>query len=277
MKNLLLTIIGVLIITGVYAQKAATLTVENIKTSEAIQIIEAVAMDMNYPLDKFDKEHKVLVTKFIEWTSITVLNHAKLKFEASGDKVVITMIERQYESTEGWTNSLTNLSKKNIKKYLGGFADKMTQISASEDLKKKALENSILIKMFWPVIEKEDLVFTFVRAIKNMEGDKLYQPNTAVEIHITNTKETSVVLKSVIAGFGASLFTGANPHTSMNISSIPIGSGETIKLFIFRRRFEKDIMEELRFSFALIPENKPKISISIVNYNIEIPYEMSSK
>ena len=42
------------ILIGTNAQKIAEETVENINTKQAIQIIEAVAKELNYSIDKFE-------------------------------------------------------------------------------------------------------------------------------------------------------------------------------------------------------------------------------
>jgi len=148
MKKITTMIVFAFILFRVNAQNTATITVENVNSDQAIQIIENAAKDLNYTLDKYDKNNKVLITDFFEWTSIAIQNHAKLKFEALDNKVVISMIERQYSSTDGWVNSPTNLSKKNINKYLGAFADKIIQINASTEMLAFAVENSILIPAF---------------------------------------------------------------------------------------------------------------------------------
>lgn len=119
MKKIIMLIAFLSILIGTNAQKIAEETVENINTKQAIQIIEAAAKELNYSIDKFDSQKMVLITKFFEWNSVAITNHAKLKFEVKDNTVLISMIERQYKSDKGWLNSPTNLSKRNHKKYIG--------------------------------------------------------------------------------------------------------------------------------------------------------------
>ena len=272
MQKTVIIIVLLLSMGKVQAAKIPSMTVENIKTSQAIQIIEAVAKDLSYSLDKYDKTNKVLITKFIEWNSITVLNHAKLKFEASGDKVVITMIERQYKSTEGWTNSLTNLSKKNIKKYLGGFADKMTAIASNDELTKQAMANSVLIKQFKPIIEQDGIRIKFANAKINQQGADFSMPNIVIELIITNLKDDTIRLLNPMVNKGIASFDEARTEIRFRNYDAFIAPNETGKLFLYLEN-DKKLLDEVIVDFGLIYRQMKGVSVKIRNYNMVIPYE----
>jgi len=273
MKKITLIIAFTFILFGANGQNTATITVENVNTNQAIQIIENVAKDLNYSLDKYDKKNKILITKIFEWTSIVVQNHAKLKFEAANNKVVITMIERQYNSKEGWVNTPTKLSKKNIEKYLGNFANKIIEISANKELLSQSLENSVLIKMFKPILKKEGLVFKFVKATKNMEGENFSIPNTVLELDILNTKKDTMELQNPMVDNGAASFIEPKTEIRFRIYSVKIAPDETAKLFFYLSGIEYDIIEKLSFNFGLNSKNIPGIFVELTNYNIKVPFE----
>jgi len=256
----------------VRAAKTPSISVENIKTLHAIQIIEAVAKDLNYPLDKFDRTNKTLITKFFEWNSFTVLNHARLKFEANGDQVVITMIERQYKSTEGWTNSVTNLSKKNIKKYLGVFANKMTAIAKSDELTKQALANSVLIRQFKPEIEQDGVRIKFVNAKVNQQGTDFEIPNIVIELLITNLKDDTIRLLNPMVNNGIASFNEARTEIRFRDYDIFIAPGEKGTLYLYMIS-DKKLLEELTPDFGLLYRNMKGVSVIVKNYNMVIPYE----
>ncbi|MEA3495140.1 MAG: hypothetical protein U9R42_03800, partial [Bacteroidota bacterium] len=179
MKKIIMLIAFLSILIGTNAQKIAEETVENINTKQVIQIIEAAAKELNYSIDKFDSQKMVLITKFFEWNSVAITNHAKLKFEVKDNTVLISMIERQYKSDKGWLNSPTNLSKRNHKKYIGSFANLITSIASDEKLKQDAIYNSVLIKMFKPYVVVQGLEWKFIKGLKNAssyEGVNLNSP-----------------------------------------------------------------------------------------------------
>jgi hypothetical protein len=253
------------------AQKTATITVENVNTEQAIQIIENAGVDLKYSFDKFDRTNKILITKFFSWTSIAITNRAKLKFEAKNNTVVITMIEREYKSSDGWTHAPTNLSKKNIKKYLGTFADKITEIAANNNLALAAVENSMLIKKFKPIIEKEGLIIKYIQATKNMEGPEFRLPNIVFELDITNTKSDTVILKNAGVDRGTGSFTEPKPEVRFRIYTATIAPGETAKLFLYIGRTEQVVFDELNFSFGLYYKEMAGINVKLTSYNVTIP------
>ncbi len=280
MKNIGLIIIFIFMLFNAKAQKAVTIAVEDVNTEQAIQIIENAANDLNYSFDKFDGTNKILITKFFSWTSIAIENHAKLKFEAKNNTVIITMIERQYKSDEGWVNSPTNLSKKNIKKYLGTFADKITVISANNDLAKKAVENSMLIRAFIPLVKKEGLIIKYVKGTRNMEGKGFNPLNTVLELDITNTKSDTVKLHNAAANYyGGASFKEPKTEVRFRIYDMKLAPGETGKLFLYFKGDEylkgnkKNLLEKLIFTFGLQYKEMAAINIKIESYNITVPFE----
>lgn len=271
MKIIIIMIACTFVLFAANAQKPTTITVEDINTNQAIQIIENVAKDLNYSIEKYDKENKTLITNFFEWTSISIQNHAKLKFEAINNKVIITMIERQYKSEGGWANSPTKLSKKNINKYLGTYADKITEISANKKLLSLSLENSVLIRMFKPIINQDGLEFKFVKATKNMEGENFRLPNTVIELDITNKKDDIVELYNA-GGACVGSFIEPKPEIRSRIYNVKIASGETAKLFLYCTK-ENDIIEELSFNFSLKYKQMERVLVKLTNYNVIVPFE----
>ena len=196
MKNFILFIILLTITASVCAQKIPSQTVANIETEKAIQIIESATKDLNYQLKQFDRKNKIIITDWIEWKSIAITNHAKLKFEAKEDMVVISFIERQYQSSDGWSDSPTNLSKRNHKKYIGQIANKIRLIADNESQSRDAVYNSELIRMFNPVVKFQGLEWKFIKGIKDApagsgEYQKMKTPNYLMELSVTNTANSA--------------------------------------------------------------------------------------
>ena len=122
-----------LIFNTLNAQKIPTEIVEGIPTENAVEIIKDAAKELKFQILRQNTNLQTVETRFFEWTSLVITNRAKLFFEAKNDSVVITMIEHQYKSTEGWTDSPTNVSKKNHDKYLGAFAKKIKEIASKKN------------------------------------------------------------------------------------------------------------------------------------------------
>ena len=283
MKKIIMLIAFLSILVGTNAQKIVEETVENINTKQAIQIIEATAKELNYSIDKFDSQKNVLITKFFEWSSIAITNHAKLKFEVKDNKVLITMIERQYKSDEGWTNSPTNLSKKNHKKYLGSFANKITSIASDKKLRKDAIYNSVLIKMFKPYVKVQGLEWKFIKGIKNAssyEGVNLSSLNYLIELTVTNT--TSSKHNISMDGYSDNSLS-THRHTMMfdepkgKTYSIEIVPGETKKMFIYcdGKLIQSEKGEDIitKFSFSYLFDAIAGKRTGVINYNMPIPFE----
>lgn len=278
---------------GVSAQKTPTRTVENIETNKAVQIAEAAAKELGYTLKQFDSQNKIIITDWFEWTAIAITNHAKLKFEAKNNQIVITMIERQYKSEEGWSNSLTGLSKKNQKKYLGTMADKIAEIAADKKLTEDAMYNSELIRMFKPVVTSHDFEWKFVENKKDMlSGDDRYQdtktPNYVFELSVTNkSAKTSTVrlgdihcyileakgMKRKIDYYGAASFNKFNTSLGYKTEELEIAVGETKKVFLYfalnsKIEIKDDIVPYFLFNF-MVDKTKYKFE----NYNIPVPFQ----
>lgn len=182
--------------TNSYAAETPTENIDGVPTESAIQIIEVAVKDFDYSLAEFNRTDKVLVTDWIEWTVIAVSNRAKLQFEAINDKVVITMINRQYKSDEGWSDTPTKLSKKAQSKYLGKISEKIKSIAEDEQLVADAVYNSELIKCFKPVITLSGIEVTVVRTVKDSVIEGKSKTNLIIEFNFKNTtsetKEVSI-------------------------------------------------------------------------------------
>lgn len=283
MKKIIMLIAFLSILVGTNAQKIVEETVENINTKQAIQIIEAAAKELNYSIDKFDSQKNVLITIFFEWSSIAITNHAKLKFEVKDNKVLITMIERQYKSDKGWTNSPTNLSKKNHKKYLGSFANKITSIANDEKLRKDAIYNSVLIKMFKPYVKVRGLEWKFIKGIKNAssyEGVNLSSQNYLIELTVTNTTSSKHNINMDIYtdnGYATMRQTMSFDEPNGTTHSIEIVPGETKKMFIYHdgKLIQSEKGEDIitKFSFNYLFNAIAGKRTAVVNYNMPIPFE----
>lgn len=271
MKKGSLILVMLLFCINTFSQKMPTEIVENIKTTEGIQLAEFVANELNYSLDKFDEKNKILTTKYIEWTSLAIMNRAVLKFEVSNNQLTITMIERQYKSDQGWVNSPMNLSKKNHKKYLEIFALRVTEVNADKKTKLQALSSSKLIKMFQHTIEEDGFVFKFIRFEKNKTGDLMTNPNMVLEVSVTNVSGKPVKLRNP-GGPSTVSFKEVKTELRFINYSVDLAHNETVKLFFYFRNQNKDVLDEMFVSFGVMGDNER--TVKITNYNVPVPFEI---
>lgn len=142
----------------------------------------------------------------------------------------------------------------------------------NKDLSSQNLKNPDINKVFKPIIEKEGLILKFVRAEKNMEGKDFRFPNTVFEINITNTNSDTVMMQNAGVGKGVGSFTEPRHEVRFRIYRLILAPGETGKLFLYVRT-DKDMIEELNFSFGLYPGKEEGISFKVDTYNVKVPFE----
>ena len=195
MKNLILVLLLLVPLKILAIYTVPQEQVNGIETEKAVQIAEQALTELNYKISGFDAEKKTVQTDWITWNSIGISNRAKLQITATNNNVLISMIDRQYKTSEGWSVTPTKLSKKNHKKYLLMLAEKIKSIANNKELALKAVYNSRLILAFRPYLELNGLRVDFIKGVKNMESEGLKTPNLFLELKITNTLDMPVEIR----------------------------------------------------------------------------------
>ncbi|MBI9064357.1 MAG: hypothetical protein JEZ14_20395 [Marinilabiliaceae bacterium] len=285
MKSIVVLVISlVLMCNDISAQKIPTQTVGNIDTRSAIQIIEAAAKELNYPLKQFDPAGKVLITDWIEWTSIAVTNHGKLKFEAKNNEVIISMIDREYASSEGWSATLTNLSKKNIKKYLGTMADKISEIAGNTDLCQNAMYHSELIKMFKPLVIVDGIEWKFIKGVKDFSHEKMKTPNYFMELSITNTTDQAINFKTQKSlqyrdpgkknsGSAVQYVVFSLDEIFSGVYQAELQPNETRKVYVYSLLRYLELLQDDCIPLFKLGFNVNNHKAELINYNVTVPFE----
>lgn len=289
-------ILALLVLIDVNAQRTPTQVVENVKTADAVQIIEAAAKSLNYRLAQFDRANKIITTDWIEWTSIAIRNRAKIKFVANANQVTITMIDRSYKTKDGWAKSPTNLSKRNKKKYLGTLATKIAAIATNLKLSEQAVYNSVLIRKFKKTITINGLEWRFLKGERDVEMEKANIPNYVIRLSVTNTQNKAILVK--VSGQNSALWPNQekNNHGSItHYSAVKFGNqlnngasnkklepNETAHLLVYFSNINTKLADKpvglFRMSYRVFNENTQKhTKYQIENYNIPFPFENEFK
>lgn len=187
-------------------------------TPESVwQIAEMAMNDNSIPLGAFSLKEGILMSDWIEWTAIAIKNHAHLYLKYESPVLILKIADREYASSEGWSEAIGNLSKKKYKEYVQSVADRITEISKDADLTKKAVKTSKLIPAFDPVFTVEGLVFKLMKTSKDENQHLLLE----FAVHNGNQNEVNVDIPMVEFQQKVEKVTGA----SGNIKWLPSGSG----------------------------------------------------
>lgn len=181
------------------------------------QIAEMAMNDNSIPLGAFSLKEGILMSDWIEWTAIAIKNHAHLYLKYESPVLILKIADREYASSEGWSEAIGNLSKKKYKEYVQSVADRITEISKDADLTKKAVKTSKLIPAFDPVFTVEGLVFKLMKTSKDENQHLLLE----FTVHNGNQNEVNVDIPMVEFQQKVEKVTGA----SGNIKWLPSGSG----------------------------------------------------
>jgi len=157
------------------------INIDGLQPESVWQIAEMAMNDNQIPIGQLNMKEGVLLSNWFEWKSIAVQNHAHLYFKYEAPTLTVKIADRQYKSSEGWSESVGNLSKKNYKKYVQAVANRITEISKDEALVKEAVRNSKLILAFSPVFTVEGLDFKLMKASK--DGNQ----HLTLEFSVNNT------------------------------------------------------------------------------------------
>ena len=162
--------------------------IEGLQPESAWQIAEMAMKDNSINPGKFAIKEGVLISDWIEWTAIAIQNHAHLYLKYEAPVMTLKISDRQYQSSEGWSEAIGNLSKKKYKEYVQDVAVRIEEIKNDPELTKSAIINSKLILAFNPVFTVEGLDFTLMKTYK----DENQHLSLEFAVHNTNSGEAKV-------------------------------------------------------------------------------------
>jgi hypothetical protein len=263
----------------IYAQDTTSSEITGIENHTGVQIAEMAAIELGHKLTGFDRASLTIMTDWFEWTAIAIKNRARLRFDVKNDKITVSLIDHQYSSTEGWANSPTKFSKKNLEKYLGETVSKINKINDNPDDRKNAVYNSQLIPFFKPEIMSEGLTWRFMDG-ENKTDNKEY---TQIHLSVTNTSNENLTIalgdvefrESTVGNHGT-----MNGYSQTSFDRLTSGSdkvwqtlvnpGETKEVFIYAQSKSAlpAVIPYFIFNFRI---NNRKIEL--VNNNLTIPFK----
>jgi hypothetical protein len=109
--------------------------------------------------------------------------------------MTLKIADRQYQSSEGWSEAIGNLSKRKYKEYVQNVADRIEEIKNDPELTKSAIKNSKLILAFNPVFTVEGLDF------KLMKTNKDENQHLSLEFAVHNTTPEEAKVRIPLHGF----------------------------------------------------------------------------
>jgi hypothetical protein len=162
--------------------------IDGLQPESAWQIAEMAMRDNSLKIEKFALKEGVLISDWIEWTAIAIKNHAHLYLKYEAPVMTLKIADRQYQSSEGWSEAIGNLSKKKYKEYVQNVADRIEEIKNDPELTKSAIKNSKLILAFNPVFTVEGLDFKLMKTSK----DENQHLSLEFAVHNTSIEEAKV-------------------------------------------------------------------------------------
>ena len=278
MKKILCTLIFFIPV-FIYAQDIPSTEITGIENQTGVQIAEMAATELGFKLAEFDLASQVIITDWFEWTAVAIKNRARLRFDVKNDKITVSLIDHQYSSTEGWANSPTKFSKKNIEKYLGETANKINGIKGSPADRESAVYNSLLIPFFKPEIKMEGLTWKFIDG-ENKSDNKEYS-----QIHLSVTNDTNTGLTLALGDIEFRESTTGNRGTMNGYSQTSfdrlaaggdkiwqtlVNTGETKEVFIYAqsKSARPAVIPYFIFNFRI---NNRKFELK--NNNVAIPFK----
>ncbi|MCK4639566.1 MAG: hypothetical protein KAT33_09115 [Bacteroidales bacterium] len=273
-KNIILILISIFVfsISG-YSQEFVT--VSELPDGKQWQIIEKAIYERGYKIGKFNPAENTLLTNWIQWKPLMVENRAIIKIELSRQDATISMVQRSYKTEDGWVNVMSELSIKNKKKYLQCLADKIEAINNDEKLIEEAVLNSILIRIFKPIIVNNGLELHFdtltthkkglllICSIKNISSETIKAQTVGTIITIEEKP------KRKICGYVAPSFKKIAYGLGNRISTYTLKENETVKYYIYMTDFGGKIPENKVHCLKLHLKVNDKSTI-FYNYNIPI-------
>jgi hypothetical protein len=169
--------------------------IDGLPPESAWQIAEMAMIDNSIDIEKFGLKEGVLISDWIEWTAIAIKNHAHLYLKYEAPVMTLKIADRQYQSSEGWSEAIGNLSKKKYKEYVQNVADRIEEIKNDPELTKSAIKNSKLILAFNPVFTVEGLDF------KLMKTNKDENQHLSLEFAVHNTTPEEAKVRIPLHGF----------------------------------------------------------------------------
>jgi hypothetical protein len=169
--------------------------IDGLQPESAWQITEMAMIDNSINIEKFGLKEGVLISDWIEWTAIAIKNHAHLYLKYEAPVMTLKIADRQYQSSEGWSEAIGNLSKRKYKEYVQNVADRIEEIKNDPELTKSAIKNSKLILAFNPVFTVEGLDF------KLMKTNKDENQHLSLEFAVHNTTPEEAKVRIPLHGF----------------------------------------------------------------------------
>ena len=209
--NYILKIFFVFLFLSYNAIGQDVITVDGLTEGKQWQIIEKAISDNGYEISKFLPDKNVIYTNWITWNSLTIQNRGLIEVKLNGNKATISMVQRAYKSTNGWTDSFGKLSKKNRKKFLQTLADKMLDINTVGASSAQAVLDSELFPAFKPVNNVLGMEFILTSVSQDIGAE-----NKAITLSFNVKNTTSKTVKLELNLWGAKEIFKGSPGTIKN-------------------------------------------------------------
>ncbi len=116
--GLILLVISSLLIKESLAQYPDMIVIQNVPEEIAWEIVYQGFNEQNIRLNNYNRQTGIALSNFFTYTSMLIDNRAKYQVKYINGNIEISLVNRQYMSTEGWADNLFPLSKKSKKKFL---------------------------------------------------------------------------------------------------------------------------------------------------------------
>jgi len=247
--------------------------IDGLSQENVWQVIEMALVDNDFGTGKFDPAEGYLYSDWFQWTSIAITNRARTYYSFDGTTMIIHVVDRAYKSSEGWSEAIGNLSKKNYKKYVQVVADKINEIKADDALVHKAIKTSKLVPAFNAINMIGDIEFKLLETVQTEEN------RPVLKYQVSNKGSKTINLKCFggqferIAGVGtARLRWRWERAIEDNNKQTVLGPGESMMAESsvkqgYRLQTAIGFIMSVRFEY----DGQSKL-IDLKIYNIPIPY-----
>lgn len=163
--------------------------IDGLASDNVWQVIEMALLDNQLQPASFNPAEGYLYSEWLTWKTVAISNRARLYFTFKDGATLVNVVDRAYESSEGWSESIGKLSKKNYKKYVQNVADRINAILGDPAMVHKAIKTSKLVPAFNAINMVGDLEWKLEQA----ENNEMNRPQLQFQVTNKGSKAVDVI------------------------------------------------------------------------------------
>lgn len=124
-----------------YSQSNKEVIIENVPENLVWQLVKTTFNDLNLPYVKINKQLNTAETNFYNYNTLISKNRLKFKFEYNNNQLAISIFNREYQSSSGWSPNPIPMSKKQVGKTLNPIKERILELLNDKNYIAKAAKS----------------------------------------------------------------------------------------------------------------------------------------